>query len=126
VTRAIRLLDVPYDSGRHGVRHGAGPAELLAHGAADRLGRSGAAVERASVLTDAGFVTAFKAGRPPGNVLRDLVDDLARRVLDHREGGGVEHARAHAATPTMRLPQSSSASALIHNTTRAPQPRRSS
>lgn len=46
----IRLLEVPYDSGRRGVRHGAGPAALVDAGAAGRLRAHDAAVDH-GVLT---------------------------------------------------------------------------
>jgi len=43
--RPVRLIAVPYDSGHRGLRMGAGPLDLLAHGAAERAGAPTTVIE---------------------------------------------------------------------------------
>jgi len=69
----IRLIEVPYDSGRHGVRHGAGPGALVAAGAAARLGAHGADVAHAVVTVPDGFaVEAAHGTAAMGAVAREV------------------------------------------------------
>ena len=69
----IRLIEVPYDSGHRGARHGAGPAALVAGGAADRLGAHGADVTHAVVTVPVGFaVEAAHGAAAMGAVAREV------------------------------------------------------
>ena len=54
---AVRLIEVPYDSGRRGERYGAGPARLLEADAAGRLAAGGAAVDVSGIDLGDGFHT---------------------------------------------------------------------
>lgn len=61
----LQLIQVPYDSGRRGWRHGAGPASLVAAGAVAALGSAGGdvgvtSVECESVLEAAAGVEAMR------------------------------------------------------------------
>ena len=64
---AIRLLEVPYDSGHHGQRMGAGPSALVKAGAAQRLRDRGHAVQHqrltVSSAWQAELTTAFDLHR---------------------------------------------------------------
>lgn len=75
--REIRLIDVPYDSGHRGARHGAGPGVLLAAGAADRLAASGADVGAAPVRLPDGL--GLENGTSVA-VMRAVADEAARAV----------------------------------------------
>ncbi|WP_431836107.1 arginase family protein [Cellulomonas sp. Y8] len=69
----IRLIEVPYDSGRRGVRHGAGPGALVAAGAAARLSAHGAEVGHAVVTVPDGFaVEAAHGTAAMGAVAREV------------------------------------------------------
>lgn len=75
--RDIRLIDVPYDSGHRGVRHGAGPGVLVAAGAGDRLAASDAEVSTVQVRLPEGF--ALENGTSVG-VMRAVADEVAEAV----------------------------------------------
>ena len=75
--RDIRLIDVPYDSGHRGVRHGAGPGVLVAAGAGDRLAASDAEVSTVHVRLPEGF--ALENGTSVG-VMRAVADEVAEAV----------------------------------------------
>lgn len=75
--RDIRLIDVPYDSGHRGVRHGAGPGVLVAAGAAGRLAASGADVSAAPVRLPDGL--GLENGTSVA-VMRAVADEVARAV----------------------------------------------
>lgn len=75
--RDIRLIDVPYDSGHRGVRHGAGPGVLVAAGAGDRLAASDATVSTVQVRLPEGF--ALENGTSVG-VMRAVADEVAQAV----------------------------------------------
>lgn len=61
---SVELIAVPYDSGQRGVRMGAGPLDLLEHGAAARAGAAEAALVEADPGWRAEVATAFQlAGR---------------------------------------------------------------
>jgi arginase len=75
--REIRLIDVPYDSGHRGARHGAGPGVLVAAGAADRLAASGADVSAAPVRLPDGL--GLENGTSVA-VMRAVADEVARTV----------------------------------------------
>jgi arginase len=74
----VRVISVPYDSGRRGVRMGRGPEHLLSNGLADALRANGREV-RATVVESASdfpaeVATAFElAGRVSGRV-RETAD----------------------------------------------------
>lgn len=72
----IRLLEVPYDSGHHAARHGAGPAALVAAGAARRLGTAGSDVDHGRLELDlpGGFSIEAATGT---EVMRRVADDVA-------------------------------------------------
>ena len=74
----LHLLSVPYDSGRHGVRMGAGPDHLLGLGLADRLRARGHRVDATAIRADeAAFplevATAFELQRRLAPAVRDAV-----------------------------------------------------
>lgn len=76
-TRArFRLLEVPYDSGHRDARHGAGPAALVAAGAAQRLAADGADVShgRLDLDDDGGFSIEAATGT---EVMRRVAQDVA-------------------------------------------------
>lgn len=75
--RDIRLIDVPYDSGHRGARHGAGPGVLLAAGAADRLAASGADVSAAPVRLPDGL--GLENGTSVA-VMRAVAEEVSRAV----------------------------------------------
>lgn len=75
--RDLRLIDVPYDSGHRGVRHGAGPGVLLAAGAADRLAASDATVTTAQVRLPEGF--ALENGTSVA-VMTAVADEVAQAL----------------------------------------------
>lgn len=72
----FRLLEVPYDSGHRDARHGAGPAALVAAGAAERLGARGADVAHGRVELDrpSGFSIEAATGT---EVMRRVAEDVA-------------------------------------------------
>lgn len=72
----IRLLEVPYDSGHRDVRHGAGPAALVAGGAVQRLAAGGAVVDQGRLDLDLpdGFSIEAATGT---EVMRRVADDVA-------------------------------------------------
>ncbi|WP_199422881.1 arginase family protein [Actinotalea solisilvae] len=72
----VRLLEVPYDSGHHAVRHGAGPAALVAAGAVRRLGAAGAVVDHGRLELDLphGFSIEAATGT---EVMRRVAGDVA-------------------------------------------------
>ena len=72
----FRLLEVPYDSGHRDARHGAGPAALVAAGAAERLGARGADVVGGRVDLDVpgGFTIEAATGT---EVMRRVALDVA-------------------------------------------------
>lgn len=72
----IRLIEVPYDSGRRGVRHGAGPEALVAAGAVARLGAHGADVAQAVVTVPDGFAVEAAHGTA-------VMGAVAREVAAH-------------------------------------------
>lgn len=74
----FRLLEVPYDSGHRGLRHGAGPTALVAAGAARRLTARGATVSHAVVEIDApgGFTVEAAA-------CTEVMRRIAREVAAH-------------------------------------------
>lgn len=72
----IRLLEVPYDSGHRDVRHGAGPAALVAGGAAHRLAAHGADVDHG--LVDLDLADGFAIEAATGTeVMRRVARDVA-------------------------------------------------
>lgn len=75
----IRLIEVPYDSGQRGVRHGAGPGALVAAGAAPRLGAHGADVAHAEVTLPHGFVVEADRGTA---AMRAVARDVAAHPAD--------------------------------------------
>lgn len=77
--RDLRLIDVPYDSGHRGLRHGAGPGVLLAAGAAERLAASDATVTTVQVRLPEGFT--LENGTSVA-VMRAVADEVARAVDD--------------------------------------------
>ncbi|MBW0255871.1 arginase family protein [Cellulomonas sp. PS-H5] len=75
MSQRIRLIEVPYDSGRRGVRHGAGPEALVAAGASARLGAHGADVGHAVVTVPGGFaVEAAHGTAAMGAVAREVAE----------------------------------------------------
>ena len=71
----FRLLEVPYDSGHRDARHGAGPAALVAAGAAQRLAADGADVAHGRLaLDDNGFTIEAATGT---EVMRRVALDVA-------------------------------------------------
>lgn len=72
----FRLLEVPYDSGYRGARHGAGPGALVSAGAADRLAAHGADVDHTVVELPDGFT-----GEVAGGV--EVMRRVAQDVADH-------------------------------------------
>lgn len=72
----IRLIEVPYDSGRRGVRHGAGPGALVAAGAAARLGAHVADVGHAVVTVPDGLAAEAAHGTA-------VMGAVAREVAAH-------------------------------------------
>lgn len=77
----VTLIDVPYDSGSRDVRHGGGPAALLAGGAAERLAGAGP-VERASVAVETDL--PFEVGTGAA-----VMRAVAEHVRDAAAGGSV-------------------------------------
>ncbi|MFC8191028.1 arginase family protein [Cellulomonas sp. NPDC057328] len=72
----VRLLEVPYDSGHRGTRHGAGPGALVSAGAADRLAAHGADVDHAVVELPDGFTGEVAGGV---ELMRRVARDVAAR-----------------------------------------------
>ncbi|GEK21054.1 arginase family protein [Cellulomonas xylanilytica] len=84
-TPSLRLITVPYDSGRRGVRHGAGPDALVAGGAVARLARAGRPVDRREVTCGplaAGEAAAdVEVMRAVRALVADAVEDRAAPVV---------------------------------------------
>ena len=79
MTPRIRLLEVPYDSGHRALRHGAGPAALVAGGAVERLAAHGADVDHGHLrLPDDAFTIEAARG---AEVMRRVAEDVA----EHRD-----------------------------------------
>ncbi len=72
----FRLLEVPYDSGHRDARHGAGPAALVAAGAAQRLAAHGADIDHARI--DLAAANGFTIEAATGTeVMRQVALDVA-------------------------------------------------
>ena len=75
---AVRMLQVPYDSGHRAARMGAGPPHLVAAGAADRLRAAGVTVGEAVVEPEPGWrseiATGFELMRRTAEQCRQAVD----------------------------------------------------
>jgi arginase len=69
---AVRMLQVPYDSGHRAARMGAGPPHLVAAGAADRLRATGATVGETVVEPEPGWRSEIATGF-----------ELMRRTAEH-------------------------------------------
>ena len=69
---AVRMLQVPYDSGHRAARMGAGPPHLVAAGAAARLRAAGATVGEAVVEPEPGWRSEIATGF-----------ELMRRTAEH-------------------------------------------
>jgi arginase len=79
MTSRLRLISVPYDSGRYGARHGLGPGALVAGGATDVLSRAGAHVDPVVIALQPppfGEVAAAVA------VMRQVAHEVRRAVED--------------------------------------------
>jgi arginase len=79
--RPIELLVVPYDSGHRGLRLGAGPLDLLAHGAEARAGAPPASMVEASEGFRAEGGTGFDLNRRLAEVVRGYVERGALPVV---------------------------------------------
>lgn len=79
--RDVRLVEVPYDSGAHRRGLGLGPGALVAGGAAERLGGTGARVERRTVTLPPGRLGEVASAY----ALAGLVADEVRDATAHEQ-----------------------------------------